>query len=607
MGVVLMLIIVLFAAEGMATAQGWGMFRSGLRWRWATNLAPQPRIFNPDDGVWRCGVVGIGVVEENDADDVLCTVFQFSRDGRRWRWIGIDLDGTAETVGCPVPDTGGDGWSALWDTSRVPEGWYYIRATMFDRWGKRGSDQVTVYVDPTPPVPTILTPLFDQEVAGTVTITASTEDEDVSGVIFSLFEVQTSSLLIEKDVPWTPQGYGCAPAACAASLLWLDQYTNEKGEKPFDDLVPDDVEDPEKLTEELNKKFKTDNVDPAGMIGTHLTSDRNMVAGVKEFVKDKGFVVKAIGQEQTGTWCDELPNGVNWIEYYKTMLPHEDITVCFEATKDDGTRWGHCVTANSFKPNYEIWWTPEGCIWAQVPPYTIDFMDHNAEEGTYREAEMDTSGNIKGLEKYYGDLQATGQKVDKMIVTSPKVAYDELEKALEDFSTLPSDWKPIGPGRPIPGTPDFGFSWDTTAVADGAYLLMATIIDSQGNEGSKMIWINVNNAGVNLFGPEAGEVVPANTVYTLEWLTTCEAVTFDLDYTLDGGATWVPMATSIPATSYDWTVPIPAATTDQCLVNVRGFDEHGEAIAVDMSASPFTIVVPAVTDGAGASTSFGTQ
>jgi len=472
------------------------------------DLPPQPVIYNPRNGSWVSGLTGVSAAEMSDAKDVVSTLFEYSQDGETWNIIRLDTDGRANTFPREVYDPSWDGWGALWNTSDMPEAWYDIKATMTDLTGQWRSTQTTVYVDPTPPYPVIVEPAFDQMVQDTVRIKIFTEDEDVAGVIFSAFRVYTSSDY-EKDVPFPPQGYGCAPAAVAASLLWLDDYKNEKGDEPFDDLVPPGLEgqDGKKLCEKLNKDyFKTTNKDPMGQVGEHATSDKNVMKGIADYLNDRNkagmkqkFTVKAIKanpQDKNAIWPDTLPPNINWVQYYKTMLPHEDITLFLDGEKQNGDDWGHSVTANSFRSSLEIDWTMDGCVWAQIPPWKIDFMDHNGD--TYREVEVDEHGNVKGLENYYPNLKPGGQSAD-MIVISPEATYSELEKALEEWQKLPSDWMPLGHGTPLPRDPyeahlyPYSFPWDTTTVEDGHYLLMATIVDDMGNEASSMIWITVNN------------------------------------------------------------------------------------------------------------------
>ena len=371
---------------------------------------------------------------------------------------------------------------------------------MTDNRNQTGQGYCTLYVDPTPPSPTLVQPAFDQVVNGTSQIIATSADEDFTGMIFSLFGPDTAQYTwVEKNVPHTPQGYGCGPAAAAASLLWFDTYTNASGVKIYDQLVPKELEDPTALTAKLNELFKTENVDPPGVIGRHYTSDVNLTNGLKEYLEarkaaglEPDFVVKAFGRDDIGPYT-RLPNGTDWVDFYKTMLPHEDVLLFLDGKKETGEDWGgHMVTGNSYRSGLELQWTAEGCIWAQLPPYTIDFMDHTADTG-YREVKMDRNGTISGLEKYYPELANDSQVISGMIIVSPKVAYDSLWAALTENQSTPYDWLPLGEGTPLLEQQEFFFEWDTTNVPDGCYLLQATAQDKAGNEASDIIWITVDH------------------------------------------------------------------------------------------------------------------
>jgi|GEM_PF-5457109 len=464
--------------------------------------SPEPEIYNPDNGSWISGATSIGAVEVWDANDIASTCFEYSSDGgATWHHISRDYDGDANTYPCESYDASRDGWGTIWDTTSLAEGWYCIRATMTDLLGQPGQSQIMAYIDPMPPTQTILQPAFDQMVSGTTVISAGGWDPGIDGMVFSVFEVNASSG-IEKDVPHTPQGYGCLPASAAASLLWLDNYTNEAGEKPFDDLVPEGLEEPEKITEKLNEIFKTDNRDPAGSIGTHLTSDVEAVSGLKKYIKERkdagmkgDFVVKAFGRKKTATY-DMLPANTDWVQFYRTMLPHEDILLLLQGTKKNDGYWGHAVTANSFRPSFILLCNSDGCI--REPISLIDFMDHNDDTG-YREVEMDRDGTITGLEEYYDELSENDQNISGMIVVSPKTSYEELSDALKENRTTPCDWRPVGYSESPVGIvtipfPVFVFEWDTTNVADGSYLLKSTAINRAGNSASDITWITVDNS-----------------------------------------------------------------------------------------------------------------
>ena len=57
-----------------------------------------------------------------------------------WTPQGIDYDGS-------------DGWSLALDTTQLEEGYHFIRATMVDSSGNKGTQTTEVFVDNIPPMP----------------------------------------------------------------------------------------------------------------------------------------------------------------------------------------------------------------------------------------------------------------------------------------------------------------------------------------------------------------------------------------------------------------------------------------------------------------------
>ncbi|UCD92409.1 MAG: hypothetical protein JSV43_00285 [Methanobacteriota archaeon] len=95
---------------------------------------PEPFIVNPLDGAIVSGWVIVEAVETSGADDVISTYFEFSPDAIIWMEIGEDIDGM-------------DGWWVEWDSLGVPDGFYFLRATMTDYAGNTGIHEIGVLVD----------------------------------------------------------------------------------------------------------------------------------------------------------------------------------------------------------------------------------------------------------------------------------------------------------------------------------------------------------------------------------------------------------------------------------------------------------------------------
>ncbi len=120
-----------------------------------SNHDPIPYITEPADGATLSGSV---TIKDKDTStdvgiDIVYSLFEYYYDencngladdaGSCWTKIGNDTNGA-------------DGWSSLWDTrgSGLSDGCYLIRATMGDKHGRTGTDEISVNVENAPPVVT---------------------------------------------------------------------------------------------------------------------------------------------------------------------------------------------------------------------------------------------------------------------------------------------------------------------------------------------------------------------------------------------------------------------------------------------------------------------
>jgi hypothetical protein len=124
----------------------------------------------------------------------------------------------------------------------------------------------------------------------------------------------------------------------------------------------------------------------------------------------------------------------------------------------------------------------------------------------------------------------------------------------------------------------------------------------QINDSDHIVWQGWNGDAWNIFlalpsskltvlSPNGGEVLASGSVEVIQWKASEQELHFDLVYSVDRGATWSPIATSVSGNSYDWTVPGPDGNTNGCLVKVIGYRASGVKVAADISDGPFTIEV----------------
>ncbi|MGH8015880.1 MAG: dockerin type I repeat-containing protein, partial [Candidatus Zixiibacteriota bacterium] len=134
--------------------------------------------------------------------------FEAKPSGGTYTEIGRDFDG-AKTLRDGVNNAASaDGFSYFWDFSSRNEGVHTVRATAVDTSGRISSDSVTVYLEPTPPVPSIVTPVNGQNFCPNVQLLISLFDEDISKV--DAFIKKADTLYSLNLLQLTQSSYGDA-------------------------------------------------------------------------------------------------------------------------------------------------------------------------------------------------------------------------------------------------------------------------------------------------------------------------------------------------------------------------------------------------------------
>jgi uncharacterized repeat protein (TIGR01451 family) len=112
----------------------------------------------------------------------------------------------------------------------------------------------------------------------------------------------------------------------------------------------------------------------------------------------------------------------------------------------------------------------------------------------------------------------------------------------------------------------------------------------------------ISYANVTLLTPNGGEIIPSGLNYKIEWVAPVNAVQFDLLYSIDNGTTWIPIASKVSGTSYNWKVPKQWGNKKKCLVKVKGYEGNRVKVGTDESDGPFTIEVVKLTSPNGGGT-----
>jgi len=101
---------------------------------------------------------------------------------------------------------------------------------------------------------------------------------------------------------------------------------------------------------------------------------------------------------------------------------------------------------------------------------------------------------------------------------------------------------------------------------------------------------------VRLDSPNGGVTYTSNNLPSIEWTTNVTKNDVDkviLYYTLNGGSTWVKIATILnanPGFFSLWQISPPAKTKSKCKVKVMLKDKNGNTMGSDISDSDFTII-----------------
>ncbi len=204
-----------------------------------TQPAPQAAWLYPTAASTIYGSTELWAADTSGSNQTERTVFEYSFAGSGWTVIGTDIDGTVPLRNGVGGTATAQGFSLIWDGSGLTEGTYFLRATVYDSAGRNNSVTQSVYLEPTPPVASIVEPDPMDTVCGTIPVLLTVPDEDVDYI--QLYRRDASSTYHSGMIPlnqflvgdnngnpgdgnFASNGefgdYYNAPAA-AASALWV--------------------------------------------------------------------------------------------------------------------------------------------------------------------------------------------------------------------------------------------------------------------------------------------------------------------------------------------------------------------------------------------------
>jgi hypothetical protein len=106
---------------------------------------------------------------------------------------------------------------------------------------------------------------------------------------------------------------------------------------------------------------------------------------------------------------------------------------------------------------------------------------------------------------------------------------------------------------------------------------------------------NSHPSNITITAPNGGEVIPADSTFTVLYDASAGVASVKVKYSLDNGVTWLAADGTAGAGSFDWNVPTPVKNQKKALVKVIGYDAGNKKVGADKSDAPFTIEVLSVT------------
>jgi len=424
-------------------------------------VPPKPYLVKPLDGAMIYGEnVTLMAVEKTllaERPDIFVCIFEFSLDGKTWKLIGKDYDP-------------GDGWGTSWSVGELSEGRYYVRATMFTSQGEMGWTAITVFYDPTPPLPNLTKPIFVETVDDMNTLEVYTADENVKYVEFCLMPIANDTrthgvaTLCQTDIFGQKGKNACGPTAAASCLAYWDgkKYGDER---PYDGLCDNNDAGLKNMAEGLAKAM--------GYTGARGVSGDDITNGINKYIEAR--------QLRGWLWANK------WTATAKEMVDQfsicQDVIVCFRFAGPD-SQWDtnddivHCVTLKSMD--------------FEVSPHAIremEIMDPNC--GTTRKLRAEQE--IRRGNGFY-EFQIGNQwgRIND-IITVCECNQTKRQRQSEEMTIQQdsSEWTIIG--TDYNKSDGWNIEWNTTQVPDGFYVIGAFVVDEDGNQGMNTTLVYVNN------------------------------------------------------------------------------------------------------------------
>ncbi|UCE25531.1 MAG: hypothetical protein JSU74_05650 [Candidatus Zixiibacteriota bacterium] len=144
---------------------------------------PEPKvtILSPCDGQQVLREANIWAHESSGTDIIEYVSFEYGVSGE-FIELGRDYNNVRPLPGSAENSDFSGGYNFQWNFSHLEEGTITLRVTACDTLGRCASDEISVYVEPTPPTPRIIAPANTGDFCSEVDILISCADEDLRGI-----------------------------------------------------------------------------------------------------------------------------------------------------------------------------------------------------------------------------------------------------------------------------------------------------------------------------------------------------------------------------------------------------------------------------------------
>ncbi len=144
--------------------------------------APGIAILGPVANEKLYGSTDIWVAETSGSSIIDSAVFYQRTDITSWTRIGVDANQDL-AFGRGAVFGAGQGLSYLWDFSAESEATHWIKVEIYDSLLQTAIDSVSVFLEPTPPVPVLNSPAYFSRFCDTLTLTYDIIDEDPASAV----------------------------------------------------------------------------------------------------------------------------------------------------------------------------------------------------------------------------------------------------------------------------------------------------------------------------------------------------------------------------------------------------------------------------------------